>query len=86
MANDHENSPHDDGTDLPWWWPGAQGLGLALIDGVVYLYVLARPPKCSASAKPRSSSARPTELPRRCYSRCVPRRRIAAKSIKVGKP
>jgi hypothetical protein len=43
MANDDENSLDDDGPDLPWWWPATVALGLALVAGVVYLYVPARP-------------------------------------------
>jgi hypothetical protein len=43
MVNDDESSLDDDGPNLSWWWPAAVVLGLALVAGVVYLYVLARP-------------------------------------------
>jgi hypothetical protein len=43
MVNDDENSLDDDGPNLPRWWPAVLVVGLALVAGIVYLYVLARP-------------------------------------------
>jgi hypothetical protein len=42
MVNDDENSLDDDGPNLPWWWPAVLVLGLAMVAGIIYLYVLAR--------------------------------------------
>jgi hypothetical protein len=43
MVNDDEKSLDGDGPNLPWWWPAVLVIGLALVAGIVYLYVLARP-------------------------------------------
>jgi hypothetical protein len=43
MVNDDESAPDGDGPNLPRWWPAVLLLGLALVAGIVYLYVLARP-------------------------------------------